>query len=135
MKDVDFLFEFARDHFAFKQSEEESSLSDTHQESFDDPETIRQVVSKQKIKVAIFRHYQNEIKSLLQQLEIHQNNLNHALEQEAKWGAALVPPIIENNIRDEMAEIKSKSSRLRHLLDLMANEPLPEEWTNYITQI
>jgi hypothetical protein len=61
-----------------------------------------------------------EVEALIEQIEIHQANLNRASKQAAMWGEALVPPIIANTVDSEVEKLRTASERLRSLLDQLA---------------
>jgi hypothetical protein len=124
MKAVDFLFGLAKDRVSKSKSNkpDEAPNNNSHIEL----EHSLEEVHHWQVDTALLQMYQVEIAAVLDQLEIHQRNLNLAHQQKAKWGETLVPPIIEHNIRDEQAAIGMKVSRLTELLEQVTNRPLPK---------
>jgi hypothetical protein len=55
---------------------------------------------QQKVDQATWVAHQVEVQHLLSLLEIYSRNYHLAKEQYAKWGTALVPPIIVNNLEE-----------------------------------
>jgi len=53
------------------------------------------------VDATTWRNSEAEIKHLVSLLEIHTRNYYHAKEQYAKWGSALVPPIVVNSLIEE----------------------------------
>ena len=58
----------------------------------------------------------SKVENLLSLLEIHSKNYYLAKEQYAKWGSALVPPIIKHNMEEAENEIESTISELKTIL-------------------
>jgi hypothetical protein len=58
-----------------------------------------------------------EIQHLVSLLEIYSRNYQLAKEQYAKWGSALVPPIIVHNLEEAENAVADTMSRLRALLN------------------
>jgi len=61
-----------------------------------------------------------ELEALIEQIEIHQTNLNRAVGQAAMWGEALVPPIVANTVDSESEKLGAASARLGGLLRQLA---------------
>ncbi len=67
----------------------------------------KEVAMSQRISESVWLNSEAKIKHLMSLLEIHTRNYYLAKEQYAKWGSALVPPVIVNNLteaEDAMAE-------------------------------
>ena len=71
------------------------------------------------IDETVWRDSEAEVKHLMSLLEIHTRNYYHAQEQYAKWGSALVPPIVvntlteeENAVADTMKELQAALSKV-----------------------
>jgi hypothetical protein len=60
--------------------------------------TSREVILSQQIPKSVWLDSEAEIEHLMTLSKIHTRNYHLAKEQYAKWGSALVPPIIVNNL-------------------------------------
>lgn len=60
----------------------------------------KEVALSQKISESVWFNSEANIKHLMSLLEIYNRNYYHAKEQYAKWGSALVPPVIVNNLTE-----------------------------------
>lgn len=78
------------------------------------------------VSQALLRQHQRELESVIERLEIHRSNLQHLEGQRARWGEALVPPIIVNGIRDEQAAVAQRAQRLAELLNAVTGQGLPD---------
>lgn len=61
-------------------------------------------------------NHEEEVQHLVRLLEIHSRNYQLAKEQYAKWGSALVPPIIMHNMTDAENSIIETTQRLETVL-------------------
>ena len=61
---------------------------------------IKQDLLASKIDEILWQNHEMEVKHLVRLLETYSRNYQLAREQYAKWGSALVPPIIVNNVSD-----------------------------------
>src|SRR4030066_348727 len=61
---------------------------------------IKQDLLASKIDEILWQNHELEVKHLVRLLETYSRNYQLAREQYAKWGSALVPPIIVNNVSD-----------------------------------
>jgi len=48
----------------------------------------------------LWQNHEEEVQHLVRLLETHSRNLHIAREQFAKWGSALVPPIVVHNMNE-----------------------------------
>jgi hypothetical protein len=60
----------------------------------------KEVAMSQRISESVWLNSEAKIKHLMSLLEIHTRNYYLAKEQYAKWGSALVPPVIVNNLTE-----------------------------------
>jgi len=74
---------------------------------------------KMAVKDDMLRFYQNEIEHLVSLLEIYARNYHLAKEQYARWGSALVPPIIIGNLEEAEESILKTSIKLQKLLSVL----------------
>jgi hypothetical protein len=63
-------------------------------------EEIKQDMLSIKVDELLWQNNQSEIQHLVTLLETYSHNYHLAKEQYAKWGDALVPPIIVHNMQD-----------------------------------
>lgn len=61
---------------------------------------IKQALLTSKIDEIRWRNHELEVQHLVRLLETHSRNYHLASEQYAKWGSALVPPIIVHNMTE-----------------------------------
>jgi hypothetical protein len=66
----------------------------------EDEKTIRQDLLTSKVDELLWQNHQLEIQHLVKLLDTYSHNYRLAREQYAKWGDALVPPIIIHNMQD-----------------------------------
>ena len=66
----------------------------------EDGKGIRQDLLTSKVDGLLWQNHQLEIQHLVKLLETYSQNYHLASEQYAKWGNALVPPIIVHNMQD-----------------------------------
>jgi len=74
-------------------------------------EEVKQDLLTSKVDELLWKSHQEEIQHLVKLLETYSRNYHLAREQYAKWGDALVPPIVLHNLRDaenSMAETLKK---------------------------
>lgn len=122
MKAIDFVFEEGRK--ILEERRERRKLNDTAAKSEEqepvkapalpEPETaieIKQDLLTSKIDELLWQNHEAEVQHLVRLLETYSRNYHLASEQYAKWGSALVPPIIMHNLTDaenSMAETIKK---------------------------
>lgn len=122
MKAIDFVFEEGRK--ILEERRERRKLNDTAAKSdeqepvkvpaLSEPETaieIKQDLLTSKIDELLWQNHEAEVQHLVRLLETYSRNYHLASEQYAKWGSALVPPIIMHNLTDaenSMAETIKK---------------------------
>jgi hypothetical protein len=128
LKAVDFLFEESRkilqERRERRQAQQEADTPEpevTAQPAGNELKAVdviqsRDVALSQKIDEAMWAASEAEIKHLLSLLEVHTQNYYLAKEQYAKWGSALVPPIIVNNLTEAENEIIATTKRLQAAL-------------------
>jgi hypothetical protein len=66
-----------------------------------DPEKIvkaKEELLTSRIDEILWKNHEAELKHLVRLLETYSNNYHLSKEQYAKWGSAMVPPIIVNNM-------------------------------------
>lgn len=111
IKAIDFVFE--EGHKILEERRERRKITDGPHTSEDseqvkelvvpEPEEeneIKQDLLNSKIDELLWQNNQMEIQHLVKLLETYSHNYYLAKEQYAKWGDALVPPIIVHNMQD-----------------------------------
>lgn len=61
---------------------------------------VKQELLTSKVDPILWRNHEMEVQHLVRLLETYSRNYHLAREQYAKWGSALVPPIIVNNMTE-----------------------------------
>lgn len=82
-------------------------------------EQVKKELIASKIDELLWQNHEAEIKHLVTLLETYSRNYQIAREQYAKWGSALVPPIIvhnmaeaENAVADTLGKLEAVLSRV-----------------------
>ena len=110
MKAIDFVFDEGRKILEErrerrkKQDEPSRNESESPKEvALPEPQKateIKQDLLASKVDEILWRNHEEEVQHLVRLLETYSRNYHLASEQYAKWGDALVPPIIVNNLRE-----------------------------------
>ena len=79
----------------------------------EDVVATREELMRREIDQAMLERNEGEIQHLLTLQETHTKNYHLAREQYAKWGDALVPPIIVNNLEHEEQALTEVMNELR----------------------
>jgi hypothetical protein len=66
----------------------------------EEPAEIKQELLNSKVDEILWQNHEMEIQHLVRLLETYSRNYHLAREQYAKWGSALVPPIIMHNMTE-----------------------------------
>lgn len=77
---------------------------------------IKQDLLSSKIDEILWQNHEAEVQHLVRLLEIHSRNYHVAREQYAKWGSALVPPIIVNNMTEAETSMLETIKQLETIL-------------------
>jgi hypothetical protein len=93
------------------------------------PEPESQIISKQivldsKVDETLWQNHEEEVKHLVRLLETYSRNYHLAKEQYAKWGSALVPPIIVNNMTDAENSMIEAMEKLQNILSKVYKKDL-----------
>ncbi len=111
LKAIDFVFEEGRK--ILEERRERRKMNDKPQDS-EDQEPAKEITPQELEKESEFKqnlltskideipwqNHEEEVKHLVRLLETYSRNYHLAREQYAKWGSALVPPIIVHNMTD-----------------------------------
>ena len=77
---------------------------------------IKQDLITSKIDEILWQNYELEVQHLVKLLETYSRNYHLAREQYAKWGSALVPPIIVHNMTEAENSMIDTIQRLETVL-------------------
>lgn len=82
----------------------------------DQEEGIKQELLSSKVDELLWQSHQSEIQHLVRLMETYSRNYHLASEQYAKWGSALVPPIIVHNMQDAENSMLETLKQLENVL-------------------
>ena len=139
MKAVDFLFDEGhkiirerreRRQSVQKKGENKLLVTKPVEKTESDIETLastdsvqsREDMLHQKISEAAWSAREKEIEHLLSLAEIHSRNYRLATEQYARWGEALVPPIIVNNLEEAENSVADTMRKLQAALNKVSGK-------------
>jgi hypothetical protein len=77
---------------------------------------IKQDLLNSKIDEILWKNHEAEVKHLVKLLETYSRNYHLASEQYAKWGSALVPPIILHNMTEAENSMVETLKKLEDVL-------------------
>jgi len=77
---------------------------------------IKQDLLKSKVDEILWQNHELEVKHLVKLLETFSRNYHIASEQYAKWGSALVPPIIVHNMTEAENSMVETIKKLEDVL-------------------
>jgi hypothetical protein len=127
LKAIDFVFEEGRKileerrerrkmNDAPLKSEESEPAKELVLPELENEKEIRQELLTSKIDELLWQNHQSEIQHLVKLLETYSRNYHIAKEQHAKWGDALVPPIIVHNMQDAENSVIETTKQLETVL-------------------
>lgn len=79
-------------------------------------DAIKKDLTASKIDEILWRNHEADVKHLVALLETYSRNYQIAKEQYAKWGSALVPPIIVHNLTEAENSIADTLHKLEETL-------------------
>lgn len=85
---------------------------------------VKQDLLAAKIDELLWKHHEQEVGHLVRLLETHSKNYQIAREQYAKWGSALVPPIIVHTISEAENSMIETLQRLEAVLSKVYQKDL-----------
>lgn len=130
MKAIDFVFDEGRKILEERRERRKAEATAPETEALKDEkeivplepqqaEQVKKDLIASKIDELLWQSHEAEIKHLVTLLETHSRNYRIAREQYAKWGSALVPPIIvhnmteaENAVADTLGKLETVLSRV-----------------------
>ncbi len=77
---------------------------------------VKQDLLTSKIDDLLWKNHEEEVQHLVRLLETYSRNYHLAKEQYAKWGDALVPPIVVHNMTDAENSMMETIGRLETVL-------------------
>lgn len=86
---------------------------------------IKQDLLASKVDEILWQNHEQEVQHLVRLLETYSRNYHLAREQYAKWGDALVPPIIVNNLADSENSMIDTIKRLEMVLSKVYKKDIP----------
>lgn len=135
LKAIDFVFDEGRK--ILEERRERRKLQDASPKN-DIPEVVKEIKlpefeiekpNKQnlfaaKVDEILWQDHEEEVKHLVRLLETYSRNYHLAKEQYAKWGSALVPPIIVNNMSDAENSMIEAMEKLQNILSKVYKKDL-----------
>ena len=127
MKAIDFVFEEGR-KILEERRERRKMAESTPKNEIQEPQKeitplkpeqaqeFKQDLLKSKVDELLWRNNEEEVRHLVRLLETYSRNYHLAKEQYAKWGDALVPPIIMHNMTDAENHMVETLERLKTVL-------------------
>jgi hypothetical protein len=88
-------------------------------------EEIKQDLIASKIDEILWKNHEEEVKHLVRLLETYSRNYHISEEQYAKWGSALVPPIIMHNMTDAENAMIETIAKLENILSKVYKKDIP----------
>jgi len=127
LKAIDFIFDEGRkilEERRERSTNGESVPSSLNQEPEKGPipteiqktNEVKQDLLVSKIDEILWKDHELEVQHLVKLLETYSRNYHLASEQYAKWGSALVPPIIVNNMTEAENSMLATIQRLESVL-------------------
>lgn len=86
---------------------------------------IKQDLLASRVDEILWKNHEQEVQHLVRLLETYSRNYHLAREQYAKWGDALVPPIIVNNLADSENSMIDTIKRLEIVLSKVYKKDIP----------
>ncbi len=86
---------------------------------------VKQDLLASKVDEILWRNHEQEVQHLVRLLDTYSGNYYLAREQYAKWGDALVPPIIVNNLKDAENSMIDTIQRLETVLAKIYKKEMP----------
>lgn len=138
MKAVDFLFD--EGHRIFRERRErrkhelENEMQETNQDDSAAPDATGSVetgvihTKEEALAIpldeATWNNLEGKVKHLMTLLDIYTKNYYLAKEQYAKWGDALVPPVITHNLAESEDQVANTSKELQTVLSELYEKPV-----------
>jgi len=136
LKAIDFVFEEGRKILEERRerrkmqdqpptSEEKSSAQEIVPVTPEKALEIKQDLLASRVDEILWHNNEQELQHLVRLYDTYSRNYYLAREQYAKWGDALVPPIIVNNLRDAENSMIETIQRLETVLSKIYKKEIP----------
>ena len=136
LKAIDFIFDEGRkileERRERRKMQEIPSNSGTQEPSAElalpepeQAEEVKQDLLTSKIDEILWQNHETEVQHLVRLLETYSRNYYLAKEQYAKWGSALVPPIILSNMNEAENSMLETIKRLETILSKVYKKDIP----------
>ena len=135
MKAIDFVFE--EGHKILEERRERRKINEALPESGgaepsselvapepEEREEVRQNLLSSRVDELLWQTHQAEIQHLVKLLETYSRNYYLAKEQYAKWGDALVPPIVLHNMQDAENSMAETIKKLEAVMTKVYNKDI-----------
>ena len=127
LKAIDFVFDEGRKILEERRERRKQSDGPSKKEALEPAKEVvpskpemeketKQDLLVTKVDEILWQDYEEEVKHLLRLLETYSRNYQLAKEQYAKWGGALVPPIIVNNMTEAENSMIESMEKLQNIL-------------------
>ena len=127
LKAIDFVFEEGRKileerrerrkrNEAGPNSKDPEPAPETTPPDVQEQNEIKQELLGSKVDEILWQDHQMEVEHLVRLLETYSQNYRLAREQYAKWGSALVPPIVVNNLKEAETSMLETLEQLENAL-------------------
>ena len=127
LKAIDFVFDEGRKILEERRARRETAQSAQNSEApppapdvspaeIEERDEVKQDLLKSKVDGILWQNHELEVKHLVKLLETYSRNYHIASEQYAKWGSALVPPIIVHNMTEAENSMVETLKKLEEVL-------------------
>jgi hypothetical protein len=127
LKAIDFVFDEGRkileerrerrkQSAAAQESEPSEPVAAITPEEIQESNEIKQDLLESKVDEILWKNHELEVQHLVRLLETYSRNYHLANEQYAKWGSALVPPIIVHNMNEAENSMVETIKKLEDVL-------------------
>jgi hypothetical protein len=99
-----------------QESEPSEPAADLTPEEIQARDEIKQDLLKSRVDEILWKNHELEVQHLVRLLETYSRNYHLANEQYAKWGGALVPPIIVHNMTEAENSMVETIKKLEDVL-------------------
>jgi hypothetical protein len=136
LKAIDFVFEEGRK--ILEERRERRKMQDQRSKSEEKPSPeeivplqpekaveIKQDLLASKVDEILWHNNEQELQHLVRLYDTYSRNYYLAREQYAKWGDALVPPIIVNNLKDAENSMIETIQRMETVLSKIYKKEIP----------
>lgn len=135
LKAIDFLFDEGRKILEERRERRKAKDAPADQaeeiqpkaESLPAPEAkaeAKQDLVSAKVDEIVWKNHEAEVQHLVRLLETYSRNYHIAKEQYAKWGSALVPPIIVHNMSEAEDAMIGTTKQLEAVLSKVYNKDI-----------